>query len=76
MLEMVKASILEDIHNGVVPATLQTFADLHDHVDTNEYFLVDAGSMLGTMADYNAILWLVNACIASKHRDTNSRSQH
>lgn len=32
-----KAEILADMAEGVVPATVSTFAALHDYVDANEY---------------------------------------
>lgn len=32
-----KAEITEDIRKGVVPETVGSFAELHDHVDANEY---------------------------------------
>lgn len=35
--ERAKAEILADIERGIMPADVATFADLHDHVDANEY---------------------------------------
>lgn len=32
-----KREILADIRQGLVPATVATFAELHDYVDANEY---------------------------------------
>lgn len=32
-----KAEILADIGRGIVPAGVATFAELHDHVDANDY---------------------------------------
>ena len=37
VLDRMKAEILSDIANGTVPATVATFAELHDYVDANEY---------------------------------------
>jgi hypothetical protein len=36
-VEQAKTEILEDIIAGIVPATVTTFAELHDYVDANEY---------------------------------------
>ena len=72
MFEMVKATIVEDIEKKVVPTTVQTFADLHDYGDANEYFLAADGSMLGTLDDYNAIQPLVDAWLSSRHGDPGS----
>ena len=35
--ELAKAEILKDMANGVVPATVDNFSDLHDFVDANMY---------------------------------------
>lgn len=32
-----KSEILADIASGEVPTTVQTFSELHDYVDANEY---------------------------------------
>jgi hypothetical protein len=39
--------IVRDINSGVIPATVRSFEDLHDHVDVNEYiaFTVPDGPM-------------------------------
>ncbi len=37
VVERAKQEILQDIAAGRVPATVQTFAELHDHVDANHY---------------------------------------
>lgn len=29
--------ILQDVREGIVPATVSCFSDLHDHVDANKY---------------------------------------
>lgn len=39
-----KREILDDMDSGRVPRDVQTFADLHDHVDANEY-----GGLCGDM---------------------------
>jgi hypothetical protein len=72
ILERVKASILEDLDNGEVPASVVAFADLHDYVDANEYLLADDGSLLGTLDDCNAVLPLVDAWLASRLNFTDS----
>jgi hypothetical protein len=36
-VERAKREILADIEAGKVPATVAGFAELHDHVDANEY---------------------------------------
>lgn len=33
----VKSEVLSDIRRGVVPTSVSSFADLHDHVDANGY---------------------------------------
>jgi hypothetical protein len=37
VVEVAKAEILADVARGVVPADVPSFAELHDHVDANEY---------------------------------------
>lgn len=32
-----KADIARDMHNGIVPSDVSSFAALHDYVDANEY---------------------------------------
>lgn len=32
-----KREILVDIEDGLVPTTVRSFSELHDHVDANEY---------------------------------------
>jgi len=34
-----------DMLTGTVPVTVRTFAELHDHVDANDYFTETAGSV-------------------------------
>lgn len=36
-VEIAKNEILADVRNGVVPATVKSFSDLHDYVDANTY---------------------------------------
>lgn len=36
-----KAEILDDISRGVVPANVQSFDELHEYVDANEYGLAN-----------------------------------
>lgn len=36
-IEQAKREVLRDIAEGVVPVTVGTFAELHDHVDANYY---------------------------------------
>ncbi len=38
-IEKVKALILEDMKAGLIPPTVRSFSELHDHVDANEYLL-------------------------------------
>lgn len=40
----VKAMIVEDAHNGVVPWTASAFSELHSYCDANTY-LIDAGQV-------------------------------
>ncbi len=37
VVEIAKAEILADVMTGHVPATVASFAELHDHVDANCY---------------------------------------
>lgn len=37
IVALIKAQIRDDIADGLVPATVTRFADLHDHVDANTY---------------------------------------
>lgn len=37
VVKRARAEILEDIASGRVPATVRTFAQLHDYVDANGY---------------------------------------
>ncbi len=37
VVERCKREIRRDIARGTVPATVRTFAELHDYVDANEY---------------------------------------
>lgn len=37
LAERIKAEILEDVKNGIVPATVKSFSELHDYVDANCY---------------------------------------
>ena len=37
MIRRGKLEILSDIDDGIVPATVATFSELHDYVDANEY---------------------------------------
>ena len=39
---LIKTEILSDVRSGRVPATVESFSDLHDYVDANEY-LINAG---------------------------------
>lgn len=36
-VERMKAEILADMEEGIVPEDVASFSDLHDHVDANEY---------------------------------------
>ena len=36
-IERSKMEILEDMSSGIVPTTVSSFSELHDHVDANEY---------------------------------------
>lgn len=36
-VERMKAEVLADIAAGVVPASVSSYAELHDHVDANGY---------------------------------------
>jgi hypothetical protein len=37
LAEKMKAEILADVENGVVPASVASFSELHDYVDANLY---------------------------------------
>lgn len=37
VVERAKKEVLADIASGRVPASVASFAELHDHVDANEY---------------------------------------
>jgi hypothetical protein len=37
VVERCQLEILEDVARGRVPATVRSFAQLHDHVDANDY---------------------------------------
>tara|TARA_R100000306_G_scaffold28831_1_gene31865 strand:+ start:363 stop:650 length:288 start_codon:yes stop_codon:yes gene_type:complete len=36
-IERSKMEILDDMSSGIVPTTVSSFSELHDHVDANEY---------------------------------------
>jgi hypothetical protein len=37
VIKRARQEILKDVAAGRVPATVQSFAELHDHIDANEY---------------------------------------
>lgn len=37
LAEKMKTEILSDVENGIVPATVASFSELHDYVDANLY---------------------------------------
>jgi hypothetical protein len=36
-VELMKRQIAEDVRRGIVPATVSSYSELHDHVDANAY---------------------------------------
>ena len=37
VVSSMRLGIINDIHAGIVPATIKSFAELHSYVDANEY---------------------------------------
>lgn len=37
IIQQAKSEIIEDVANGVVPADVKNFSELHDYVDANMY---------------------------------------
>src|SRR5262245_32462927 len=56
-VERAKREINEDIAYGIVPATVSSFSELHDHVDGNEYGgACEAGAYPDTDNDPDEVL--------------------
>jgi hypothetical protein len=55
--ETIKREILADVRSGLIPITVTTFEELHDHVDANDY-LATAG--VPVPADVDGALDLTN----------------
>jgi len=41
VVENAKSLIQDDISGGMIPATVTSFAELHEYVDANEYLIDD-----------------------------------
>jgi len=52
------AQIRADVADGKVPATVRTFAELHDYVDANEY-----GNGTGTVRELDAMQGMLDRWI-------------
>ena len=67
LADRMKADILEDVIEGVVPRSVSSFSELHDYVDANTYggteSLLDAATLAAPATDegaHNALLSIVD----------------
>ena len=74
-IERSKMEILEDMSSGIVPTTVSSFSELHDHVDANEYGgLCDPDSWYGTHWEVEAKLY--NDGLYIRHLDEANAIQN
>lgn len=61
--DLAKRQILDDIADGIVPASVSSFAELHQYVDANEY-----GDILDSVEDWNYMSYVVDAWLKDGRR--------
>lgn len=66
-----KVEILTEIESGRIPDSVQSFSDLHDYVDANEFggMCEDsiADPIIESLGDYDAFIDYVNHCQCIVH---------